>query len=155
MAERSKVHPVTVSKWERGLLMPDEEQLAALGVLYKFAPHVLRYGDVDLAHDESDETGAEIDAVGELPPPLTKAFRALAHEVEREAHQLGASIEDMDYIRASLADPETMVSLLADTELDRPLTDVEQREELEALKDELLAWVKRRVELRVKRKSRG
>lgn len=88
-------------------------------------------------------------------PSLPRAFRDTAHEIEREAHRLGASVEDMDYVRASLADPDTMVNLLEDPELDRPLTEYEQREELEALKDELLAWVKRRIELRDKRRRRG
>lgn len=88
-------------------------------------------------------------------PTLPRAFRDMAHEVEREAHRLGASVEDMDYVRASLADPETMVSLLEDPDLHRPLTEEEQHEELEALKDELLAWVKRRIQLREKRRRRG
>lgn len=47
VATAADVHPVTVSKWERGLFAPDEEQLAALAKLYGFAPYVLRYGDVD------------------------------------------------------------------------------------------------------------
>jgi transcriptional regulator with XRE-family HTH domain len=88
-------------------------------------------------------------------PALPRAFRDMAHEIEREAHRLGASVEDMDYVRASLTDPDTMVSLLEDPDLNRPLTEEEQHEELEALKDELLAWVKRRIQLREKRRRRG
>jgi transcriptional regulator with XRE-family HTH domain len=47
VADLLGVHPVTVSKWERGVLELDEDALERLGRLLGVSPSVLRYGDAN------------------------------------------------------------------------------------------------------------
>jgi hypothetical protein len=111
------------------------------------------FTDADMEELDKDRmSGQPLNPSGQ-EPDLSRTFRELAHQIEHEAHVMGASIEDMDYIRASLANPEVMENLLEDEGIGRPLTEKEQQEEMDDLRDELLAWLKRRIERRGKRRE--
>lgn len=77
---------------------------------------------------------------------IARELKQMIHDFTRDVRSQ-ATLDDMDYISASLSD-ENILRLLGDASPDRPLSTEEQVAEIEIRLDELRAWLKRRIAIR-------
>ncbi|MFI5228407.1 MAG: hypothetical protein ACHQWU_05015 [Gemmatimonadales bacterium] len=137
--------------------MPDDGQLQRLVRLLStrgvnITAAWLRYGDSVAAagpngvHESTSQgyaPSAEASAVAELPRRLL----ALAKRFEAEALELGASADEMDWVRLNLYDPKT-AKLFQMGQADRPATEAEQLEHFESFLKGLRANLEAQIALR-------
>lgn len=149
------VHVITVSKWRSGTQPIEDHRIAPLARMLGVDEEWLRSGNTRPASDRERARGdAGQGQIRERPSgysitaasPISRPLEIMIASFELEAMKSDADEEDMRYIRTALRSPEAVQ--LYQGGYTEPLTDDEQRVEMESLIEMLRLWLKERIKRR-------